>query len=363
MKKLFSVIALILALSLVLCSCKKAVGNKDETPNTDGSEQTDTPTVDYSQTAAFAANHTFNLSEMAYLFFGTFTDFYSIYGSYLSYLGIDLEKSFKEQPCNFEEGVEQSWFDYFLVSTKLYAEQFLVLSEAAKASGETLSDEDRAEIDASIKDLKDYAIENKFDLQEYLDMTYGNGVTEEHIRNVLEITFLASNYYEKVYEGYTFTEDEYKAFEEENFKDEENYNFVNVRHILVETEDEAKTLLDEILKAENVEEAFIKTAGEKTLDGGSKTTGGLYEDIYKGQMVTDFNDWCFDAARKPGDTGIVSSTHGYHIMYFVSFSEKNYFRETADDEMRSKLYNEQYDKWLKEYPVTFNDEVLNKIDA
>ena len=34
-------------------------------------------------------------------------------------------------------------------------------------------------------------------------------------------------------------------------------------------------------------------------------------------MVTNFNDWIFDASRKPGDTGIVESDYGYHIIYFV----------------------------------------------
>ena len=37
-------------------------------------------------------------------------------------------------------------------------------------------------------------------------------------------------------------------------------------------------------------------------------------------MVTEFNDWCFDPARKTGDTGIVyneGSYTGYHVMYFV----------------------------------------------
>ena len=35
-------------------------------------------------------------------------------------------------------------------------------------------------------------------------------------------------------------------------------------------------------------------------------------------MVEEFNDWCFDAARKPGDTGIVETPYGYHVMYFVA---------------------------------------------
>ena len=37
-------------------------------------------------------------------------------------------------------------------------------------------------------------------------------------------------------------------------------------------------------------------------------------------MVSEFNDWCFDPARKSGDTGIVyneGSYTGYHVMYFV----------------------------------------------
>ncbi len=360
MKKIFSIIALLLALSLLLCSCKQTTSDEEQNPD---KQQTSQDNTDYSQVAAFTANHALNTSQMAYLFFGTFSDFYSIYANYLTYLGIDLEKSFKEQACTFEEGVEQSWFDYFLSNTKTYAEQFLVLNEVAKANGQTLSEEDKAEIDSSINELKQYVEENDFALQDYLDMTYGNGVTEDVIREVLNITYLASAYYEKVYEGYTFTEDEYKAYEEENFKDEENYNYVNVRHILVETEDEAKSLLDEILKSENIEQAFIKTAGEKTLDGGSKTTGGLYTDVYKGQMVTNFNDWCFDESRKPGDTGIVSSDYGYHIMYYVSLSDKNYFRETADYEMRNELYAEEYENWLKQYPVTFNAEQLSIINA
>ena len=34
-------------------------------------------------------------------------------------------------------------------------------------------------------------------------------------------------------------------------------------------------------------------------------------------MVTAFNDWCFDTARQPGDTGVVKTEYGYHVMYFV----------------------------------------------
>ena len=38
-------------------------------------------------------------------------------------------------------------------------------------------------------------------------------------------------------------------------------------------------------------------------------------------MVEAFNAWIFDPTRLPGDTGIVQTNYGFHIMYFVSNSE------------------------------------------
>ena len=33
-------------------------------------------------------------------------------------------------------------------------------------------------------------------------------------------------------------------------------------------------------------------------------------------MVSEFEDWSIDPARKEGDVGIVETTYGYHVMYF-----------------------------------------------
>ena len=63
-----------------------------------------------------------------------------------------------------------------------------------------------------------------------------------------------------------------------------------------------------------------RVAAENSQDPGSVENGGLYEDIYPGKMVDEFDAWCFDPARKSGDTGIVyneGSYTGYHVMYFV----------------------------------------------
>ena len=138
----------------------------------------------------------------------------------------------------------------------------------------------------------------------------------------------------------------------------------NVRHILVtpehdHAEDEthengetysaeelaaAKATAEEILASwqsgEATEESFAVLANEKSSDGDG-TTGGLYENVYPGQMVANFNDWCFDAARKSGDTGIVETEYGYHIMYFVSDSDMTY----RDYLIRNDLKNADLNSW------------------
>ena len=75
------------------------------------------------------------------------------------------------------------------------------------------------------------------------------------------------------------------------------------------------------------EESFALLANTFSTDPGSNTTGGLYSYVYEGQMVKNFNDWCFDDARRSGDTGIVQSDFGYHVMYFVQ-GEQGWLRRS-----------------------------------
>lgn len=144
-----------------------------------------------------------------------------------------------------------------------------------------------------------------------------------------------------------------------------DYNTVNVRHILIQPEAgtlaedadgyaeeqeqlkaDAKAKADELLaqwqSGEATEDSFAALANESSSDGGSNTNGGLYEQVYQGQMVTAFNDWCFDSARKPGDTGVVETDYGYHIMYFVGEDEP-YWKVLATSTLRDADYNEWYE--------------------
>ena len=58
-------------------------------------------------------------------------------------------------------------------------------------------------------------------------------------------------------------------------------------------------------------------------------------------MVTNFNDWCFDESRQAGDTGIVETEYGYHVMYYVGDSETNY----RDYQITNALVSADTEAW------------------
>ena len=93
-----------------------------------------------------------------------------------------------------------------------------------------------------------------------------------------------------------------------------------------------------------------------TDDPGSASNGGLYEDVYVGQMVPEFENWCFDASRQTGDYGIVKTTYGYHIMYFVGSDYVWY--ATAEADMLVEKGNEFLQSVLDKHPAEIDYSVI-----
>ena len=122
----------------------------------------------------------------------------------------------------------------------------------------------------------------------------------------------------------------------------------------------AEDILAEYNKGEKTAEAFGALAAKYTTDEGSKSTGGLYENIKKGEMVEPFEKWSFDSARKEGDTSIVKSDYGYHIMYFVA-KGKPIWQANLDTVMKNEAYTNFKADLAKKYPIENNDDILSDI--
>ena len=63
----------------------------------------------------------------------------------------------------------------------------------------------------------------------------------------------------------------------------------------------AEKLLAEYEAGEHTEDAFA-AIGDAAYADGTAAESARYEDITPGQMVEDFENWCFDASRQVGVT-------------------------------------------------------------
>ena len=149
-------------------------------------------------------------------------------------------------------------------------------------------------------------------------------------------------------------------------------NSVSVRHCLVsfDAKDENNVTDEEKIAANKkandllkglgdkvTEKAFIEMVKGNTADEASAETGGLYENIrISDNYVENFEKWSFDEARKAGDTGIVETEYGYHIMYFVSDN-------TDDLDWKNTIKTTMANEQLTEYQTElFKEDGKNAID-
>ena len=454
-------------------------------------------------------DHQVSNAELNYYYIAAVNNFYSQNGSYASLLGLDVTQPLDQQIIDESNG--QTWADYFLDSAKASATAVYALKDAAAAAGHTLSEDLIASADATMENMALYStLYGYSDEEGYLKAMYGKGASMDTFRSYIEDTLLADDYYAAYSENLTYSNDDLRAAEKDNFNaysaftynyynlpvskfqeggttaedgtvtysDEEKaaalaaceeaaksltsaeitsvelldaaiaalsvnaettaastfyednaYSYIsapiaewlsgssrkegdltyipntttdadgnevvngyyivyfhsvndnafalkNVRHILVNfeggTTDEttgavtysdeekaaAKAEAEEILAAfqagEATEASFAALAAEKTDDTGSSAAGGLYEDIYPGQMVASFEDWCYDA-HEAGDTGIVESEYGYHIMYFAGNSDVTYRDYLITTKLRSNDLNTWYSELVAGVSTTDGD--------
>lgn len=519
-KRIFAaIIAGTMVMSLSLTGCNNnGTDQSSKTSQTSENSKTSVESKFGDNIAVKSENYKISLPIMTYLYNYNYQSYLSYYGTYMSYYGFDSSKSPKEQ--YYDESNQQTWYDYFMSMTKDYIQQTLVLAEAAKADGIELDDADLENIKTSMTQLESNASEKNMTADEYVAEFYGDGVSQKDIEECLKLTALAQKYYNKVYDGFKYTDDDYEKYYQNNktsyqyadflkytftvpadttsssdssetsessehkeasekakayaealsqcktedeFKDyvkkylEKNPDLVtsnssstsesseeskmtdeeiqtaidtavkgtlskkysyevtsdigkwifddsrksldttvvensdgsytavmllkpayrdesvlkNVRHILLSadtygSDDAAKAKADEVYKewqgGDATEDSFGELANKYSSDGGSNSKGGLYENVTEGQMVEEFDDWCFDSSRKPGDTGIVKTQFGYHIMYFVGDSGTAW-KMSVDSAMRSSDFNDKYNSLKEDYKVEYDDDYLNTIEV
>lgn len=351
---------------------------------TDENLTADDPRLD--TVVAECGDYTLTSRQAQVLYFMQYYNLQSYYGGMISMLGLDSTKPLYEQ-SSLIPGL--SWEQAFLfggVSQNLGLTEgdipafqvLAALASKANAEGVSLSAEEEASFEEFLTQMNDMAVTYGFTgADEMLQADMGVSVTLEDYVAFQRLYSLAVTYDSVMAQDMEPSEEEILAYYEANpdsFADIDPEDFgVNVRHILIlsdrdgdeeatdqekaEAKAQAEALLEEFLR-DPTEERFAAMANEHSEDPGSNTNGGLYEGVTQGQMVPTFNDWCFDGARQPGDTGIVETDYGFHVMYF-SGTELSW-KSAARDALRTEQAKTLLDSICAEYPLTvrYEDVVL-----
>lgn len=299
---------------------------------------------------------------------------------YLSYLGLDFQKPLSEQVCYEDETI--SWEQYFLTAAIESWYNYQCVYSLAMEEGFVPSED----LQHSLAELPDVmeemaAQEGLADGDALIADRFGAGCTVEDYETYWTLYYVSAEYI-NITPTAQQLEDYYKANEELFVSygiDKDSGPMVNVRHILVcpeggtvnETtqqvtysQDEWDACLEaaELLyvswkNGEATEESFAALANEKSEDGGSNTNGGLYTGITKEtSFVEPFLNWCMDETRKVGDTDIVKTDYGYHIMFFAYTQPQwEYYANTY---FLSEYTNTKIEEGREKWPIEIDKDKI-----
>lgn len=169
---------------------------------------------------------------------------------------------------------------------------------------------------------------NKFGAEIELDKTDDYKET----LNSLAKELLTQMVVQKILSDVTVTDEEIKKFYEENkaqFMDKET---VSAKHILVETEEAAKKIKEEI----DSEAISFEDAAAKYSSCPSKEEGGNLGEFGRGMMVPEFENIAF-SAEIGKVTDPVQTQFGYHL---ILVENKNEAKEKAFDEVKDMVANQ-----------------------
>ena len=286
---------------------------------------------------------------------------------------IDKKKDLSKQMAD-DETYQKQFLDDALEIWEFYVTAVKMAEEA----GYELSEEEREYLDGLPQQMQDLAQENGQSVQELLDEMICPGTTEEAYLKYSEAYSLGYEYVEHLFDTVTPAMEDLEEYYEEN----ETVFIANkiskdagicadVRHILLMpeggtedetgnvtyTEDEwtqclkkAEELLEQWKNGEATEESFSELAKEHSEDGGSSSQGGLYTDITPTtNFVPNFLNWTIVENRQVGDTGIVESPYGYHIMYYVG--GEPLWIAASRDACASAMVDEMIEDGMEKWPM------------
>ena len=218
------------------------------------------------QTYFQVGDHDITRLEYNYYFNNVYSNYLSMYGSYVSMMGLDTTVDLDEQTYPGNENM--TWKDYFDQSAVEQIQQIKAMADEARENGfEYDSSEDMASYETEIAAQAESASVSE---SEYYTLMYGDYATPSRIETFVEENLLASAYYNHLVEENQPADDEITAYYEEN---KNSYDTVTYRSFYFEVDTSAgeETGSEETTASETTTAAEETTVEETTLDTAEET--------------------------------------------------------------------------------------------
>ena len=336
---------------------------------------------------ATAGDYELTNAELQVYYWLEVQSFLQQYGSYAMYFGLDYTQPLDTQVCGIVEG--RTWQQFFLSNAIGTWRNYRSMAAEAELAAFQMDEKATNYLATLEESMNESALSYGFaDAKEMMVYNVGAGAEIEDYVKYMTDYYLGYQYYtglckefdtsDAALEAY-FQEHEAEATENGITKEDK---YVDVRHVLIMPEIDstdadgnavaseeswakaqmkAQDILNQYLAGDKTEESFGALANEHTADGNDVNgdgipDGGLYTDVYKGQMVPEFEAWCFEDARVAGDTGLVKTTYGWHIMYFVG--SRPVWKDYAEEQLTMELANKLVEEMVAKYPLTVDYSVV-----
>jgi parvulin-like peptidyl-prolyl isomerase len=223
--------------------------------------------------------------------------------------------------------------------------QASILSELIRAE---LWEQGAAELgieitDADVEARRDEIVEEVGGQDAFDDLVAQSGLTEEILAKEIRSIVVRERVEDELAGDIEVTDAEVEEFYADARED--RFDRVEARHILVETEEEARDVLERLEDGED----FAEIAEEVSVDTGSAQQGGDLGEFARGRMVPEFEEAAFEA--EVGEiVGPVESQFGFHVIEVTGRSEQA-LAEVEDEireELRSGREGEAVDGWFAE---------------
>lgn len=208
-------------------------------------------------------------------------------------------------------------------------------------------------IDGEIGRIKD-SFETENDFNEALKR---NNLSVNQLKDSIKKQFMIDEVIQEAYDTVSITDEEIEEYYEEHKSYFLQPERIRISHILVEDKEEAQLILDQ-LKEGTVD--FESIAREKSICPSAEKGGDL-DYVYRGQMVTPFEEAAFNL--KVGElSDIVETEFGYHIIKcFDIQEEKQLSLEEKKEDIKNMLSYPKQNEAIEKLIARLKEEADIKI--